>query len=78
MAELSRQEIVCREYKAVPHTADQIVSDPQLAVEFCERVNACLPDAVGKFEVGALNKFLLNLRRRGEENGGLIRKKRPR
>lgn len=72
---MSRDEVVCAEYAAVEETADQIVSDPALAENFCNRVNSQLQKA-DQFDVASLNKRLLNLRRRGEKKGGLIRKQR--
>lgn len=71
----ARDQIICREYAKVPDTADEIVSDPALASEFCGKVNTGLP-AEWRVDVATCNKRLLNLRRRGEEKGGLIRKHR--
>ena len=72
---LSRDQMVCQAYASVEETADQIVSDPALAERICKEVNSQLPSNQ-QFDVASLNKRLLNLRRRGEEKGGLIRKQR--
>ncbi len=59
-------------YGVFNRPADQIVSDPALNEEFCRKVNASL-GVKPPVEIAAVNKRLLNLRRRGEENGGLPR-----
>lgn len=73
--EARRRRVVCEEYAKVEETADVVVSDPDVAQSFCEQVNARL-NKDQHFRVAELNKLLLNLRRKGEENGGLIRKRR--
>ncbi|ADB15252.1 hypothetical protein Psta_0565 [Pirellula staleyi DSM 6068] len=67
--------VICDQYAAVPHTADEIVSDPELSEGFLKLVNQHLPPGQ-QYDAAQLNKRLLNLRRRGEDNGGLIRKQR--
>lgn len=72
---VDRDDVVRREYAAIDETADQIVTDPSLAESFCQQVNAQLAAEL-QFDIAELNARLLNLRRRGEENGGLVRKQR--
>ncbi len=55
--------------------ADQVVADPQLATRFGQDVNSQLPKTQ-QVDQATLNKRLLNLRRRGEEKGGLPRLRR--
>jgi len=62
-------------YASIPDTADEIVSDPDLSVEFCHQVNELLPSSM-HYSIADLNHRLLNLRRRGEDKGGLVRKHR--
>lgn len=75
VGDLPRFEVVRQVYKEVPHTADEIVENPGLASDFCRKVNSRLPSDQ-HFTVADLNHLLLNLRRRGEDNGGLVRKHR--
>ena len=74
-SELSSDAVICSEYANIPQTADEIVSDPALSTSFLARVNKHLPPN-RHYDVAGLNKRLLNLRRRGEEKGGLVRKQR--
>ncbi len=62
-------------YAKQPHTADEIVVNPVLYEPFWSEVNSSLHSSQ-HFSVADGNKRLLNLRRRGEENGGLPRKRR--
>lgn len=73
--EVVRDEVICRKYALVPYTADEIVSDPAIGNEFLGDVNRELPEDE-QFDAAGLNKRLLNLRRKGEEKGGLMRKHR--
>jgi hypothetical protein len=72
---MSRDAAICRIYAGIDETADQIVSDPDVTESFCNQVNSELRSEE-RFDIASLNKRLLNLRRRGEEKGGLIRKRR--
>jgi hypothetical protein len=67
--------VIVAEYPVFNVPADQIVSDPALSVRFQDAVNQKLPPAA-QVDVATLNKRLLNLRRRGEGNGGLPRLER--
>lgn len=62
-------------FREVSQTADEIVEDPELAADFCRRVNTHLPTDQ-PLTIAELNHLLLKLRQRGEENGGLVRKHR--
>lgn len=63
---------IVAEYKSFNVPADQIVADPALAEQFAGIVNRRLPPNQ-RVDVPTVNKRVLNLRRRGEENGGLPR-----
>ncbi len=62
-------------YPVFDTPADQIVSDPDVGQEFLTQVHHLLP-ARERFDLATVNKRLLNLRRRGEDNGGLPRLRR--
>lgn len=66
---------IIAEYSRFNTPADQIVSDPALNTRFAEAVNSRLP-ANCRADRATINKRLLNLRRRGEDNGGLPRLRR--
>ncbi|QDT82280.1 hypothetical protein Mal35_57730 [Gimesia maris] len=70
-----RDKVIIEEYVLFNVPADQIVVDPTLAEAFLQRVNRRLPDE-SKFTQADLNKRLINLRRRGQANGGLPRLRR--
>ncbi len=63
------------EYQRLAIPADQIVSDPRNADVFCKAVNDHLNEQQ-QVDQATLNRPLLNLRRRGETNGGLPRLQR--
>jgi hypothetical protein len=65
---------IIEEYANLGIPADRIVADAHLASRFCDAVNGRLPESL-QVEPATLNKRLLNLRRRGEANGGLPRLK---
>jgi hypothetical protein len=71
----SLDSAIIEEYANLHIPADRIVVDPQLAAGFREAVNARLPKEL-QVDQAVLNKRLLNLRRRGEANGGLPRLQR--
>lgn len=70
-----RDKIIIEEYVDFDVPADQVVVDPSFAALFLERVNQRLPDE-SQFIQAELNKRLINLRRRGQANGGLPRLRR--
>ena len=67
--------VIVAEYPVFNVPADQIVADPKLAAEFQQAVNSKLPTPA-RVDLATLNKRLLNLRRRGQGNGGLPRLER--
>lgn len=67
--------VIISEYLRYNVPADQIVADPKLAAEFQDRVNSQLPPEF-RVDPATFNKRLLNLRRRGQANGGLARLER--
>lgn len=68
-------ECIIRKYVAFNIPADQIVSDPELSKHFTDEVNKEL-ESDEQLDVARLNKRLLNLRKKGESNGGLPRLRR--
>jgi hypothetical protein len=66
---------IVAEYRRFDTPADQLVSDPNLAGAFRTAVNSRLPEG-DQVDQATLGKRLLNLRRRGEEKGGLPRIRR--
>ncbi len=75
MPVITLDSAIIAEYRLYNVPADQILSDPSLAAEFHTRVNRQLP-AETHVDRATFNKRLLNLRRRGQANGGLPRLKR--
>jgi Tfp pilus assembly ATPase PilU len=67
--------VIVAEYTRFRVPADQIVADPALGAQFRDAVNKSLPER-SKLDLPSLNKRLLNLRRRGQANGGLPRLER--
>jgi hypothetical protein len=67
--------VIIAEYVKFNTPADQLVADPRLATQFGIAVNNRLPASV-RVDQATLNKRVLNLRRRGESNGGLPRLRR--
>ena len=72
---LSRDDLVRREYAKISETVEEIVEDPDFAEQFLQRVNRKLPAEL-RFTLKDLNHRLFTLRKRGEDNGGLVRKQR--
>ncbi len=66
---------IIAEYVKFDTPADQIVSDPHLSIEFGTAVNSRLPTEE-RVDQTTLNRRVLNLRRRGEDKGGLPRLRR--
>lgn len=68
-------DAIMEEYVSFQTPADRLVSNPAVAAAFAAAVNARLKKDQRVDQV-TLNKRLLNLRRRGEDNGGLPRLER--
>lgn len=66
-------QIIVEAYTTYPRPPDQIVSDPEVSADFAARVNSQLSPKEC-LDVATVNKRLLNLRRRGEDKGGLPRR----
>ncbi len=66
-------QVIVDVYSSFHLPPDQIVCDPQAAEELARRVNALLVPAQEQ-GVGVISRRLLNLRRRGQDNGGLPRR----
>jgi hypothetical protein len=62
-------------YRQFNTPADQIVADPAISQDFAVQVNNLLPGGQ-QATLAEINKRILNLRRRGEEKGGLPRLRR--
>jgi len=75
MAVITLDSVIIAMYPLYGVPADRIVADPKCGVEFRDAVNRQLPDEL-QVDQASFNKRLLNLRRRGEANGGLPRLKR--
>lgn len=63
-------DVIVQQYVQFDTPADQIVIDPHLSERFREAVNAQLPSD-SHITLPALNRRILNLRKRGKDNGGL-------
>ncbi|MEQ8788690.1 MAG: hypothetical protein RIC55_20435 [Pirellulaceae bacterium] len=68
-------EAIISAYRKHAVPADQLVADPELNAAFFHSVVAAF-DGGEQVDVATVNRRLLNLRRRGEENGGLPRLQR--
>jgi hypothetical protein len=68
----SLDSAIISEYGKFNTPADQLVCDPQVSEAFRKAVNRRLPPDA-QVDLPALNKRVLNLRRRGEAKGGLPR-----
>jgi hypothetical protein len=71
----SIDSVIIEEYAKLGIPADQNVADPQVSAQFHDAVMDRLPDEL-HVDQATLNKRLLNLRRRGEDKGGLPRLQR--
>jgi hypothetical protein len=71
----TKDEVLRKYYAQTDDAVDEIVGDPEILAKFLERVNADLspPD---HFTPKEISKRLFTLRKRGEDNGGLVRKHR--
>lgn len=65
-------DVIIAAYVSINVPADQVVADPELAGRFLAEVNGRLSDDL-HLDQKAFNKRLINLRRKGEDNGGLPR-----
>ncbi|PQO27381.1 hypothetical protein C5Y96_17725 [Blastopirellula marina] len=72
MAVKEVDDVIIAVYVMVDVPADQVVADHDVAERFLSEVNSRLSGAL-HLDQKALNKRLINLRRRGEDNGGLPR-----
>jgi len=64
--------VIRAQYEQFDVPADQITADPTLAAEFTELVNAAL-DTTEPVDTAKVNRRMLNLRKRGQDKGGLPR-----
>jgi hypothetical protein len=69
----SIDRVIVEVYATYPHTPDDIVTTPEVAEHFSSEVNSRLP-VEERTNTASINKRLLNLRRRGSQNGGLPRR----
>ena len=67
--------VIIEQYIRFDTPADQIVSDPEVSHRFQRAVNANLSPEE-QVDLPVLNHQILNLRKRGENNGGLPRLRR--
>jgi len=67
--------VICREYEEIPEAVDDILTDPDVLQRLLTAVNENLPPQ-SRFSAKDLGKRLLTLRKRGQDNGGLVRKHR--
>jgi len=67
--------VIIEQYLRFDTPADAIVADPALASAFAKEVNAA-SGAEPPSSIASVSKRLLNLRRKGEEKGGLPRLRR--
>jgi hypothetical protein len=72
---MNADAIIVAVYVTFDQPADRIVADPRMLGEFAELVNRQLPES-DQFEIHEMGRRLLNLRRRGQANGGLPRLRR--
>jgi hypothetical protein len=68
-------EAILTVYPDFDTPADQIVADPAVSQKLADKVNSFLPGEA-KATLAEINKRVLNLRRRGEDKGGLPRLRR--
>jgi hypothetical protein len=68
-------EAIIAAYRHHQVPADRIVADPTLNAQFAQTVLGNL-DTSTFVDIGTINHRLLNLRRRGQANGGLPRLQR--
>lgn len=67
--------VIVDQYRQFNTPADQIVSNPDLAQQFFDAVTKAF-EGECELDLVLLNRRLLSLRKRGEENGGLPRLRR--
>jgi hypothetical protein len=66
-------QIIVEVYSSFPLPPDQIVCTPDASTRFASLVNARRPENQ-RLDVERINKRLLNLRRKGQDKGGLPRR----
>ena len=66
------EQLVIETYKEFDVPADRIIADPAVGSSFANLLKSKRPDAE-ELETSELNKLILRLRKRGEDNGGLPR-----
>jgi hypothetical protein len=71
----TKDEVLRRYYAQTNDAVDEIIGDPEILAKFLERVNTDLPPS-HNFTPKEISKRLFTLRKRGEANGGLVRKHR--
>ncbi len=71
----TKDEVLRKHYAQTVDAVDEIVGDIQILAKFLARVNADLPQSY-QFTPKEISKRLFTLRKRGEDNGGLVRKYR--
>jgi len=71
----TKDAVLRSRYAQTDDAVDEIVGDPEILAKFLERVNSDLPPSL-HFTPKEISKRLFTLRKRGEENGGLVRKYR--
>lgn len=72
---MSRAEAIRTEYAKVPESSEKIIESDELTSGFLSKVNKLLPSSQ-HLSATELRHMLSNLRKRGEQNGGLVRKQR--
>lgn len=73
--QMDTDRVIIEEYRDFNIPADPIVSNSKLSRAFAVRVNSRLPPTLA-LDLATLKKRLLNLRRKGQEKGGLPRLRR--
>lgn len=71
----SKDQVLRNHYAQIDDAVDEIVGDPEILAKLLERVNMDLPPS-HHFTQKEISKRLFTLRKRGEDNGGLVRKHR--
>lgn len=72
---MNLDSVIVAQYVEFGIPADNIVADPKVSAEFTRKVNSRLPNA-DQVDSATVNRRLLNLRKRGEDKGGLPRLER--
>ncbi len=72
---MTRDDVLRSQYARTSQAVDEIVGDPEILAKFIDLVNSDLPQSE-QFGTKDLCMRLFTLRKRGEDNGGLVRKHR--